>query len=259
VPSIHEKAARLRALHTDPDLLILVNVWDVASAREVASASGCQAIATASAAIAASFGYDDGERIPPALMFGAIGRIAAAVDLPVTADVEAGYGDPGDTVSRAIAAGAVGGNLEDQLRPIPEAAAAVRAAVAAADAEGVGFVLNARTDAFLRASDRPHADVLADTIERGHAYLEEGAGCVFVPGRLDIETIRVLAAEFGPGRLSLLGLPGVPPPGELAAAGVARLSYGPLPQGFTLGVLGDLAASLLSGTSMPDRPAVGSS
>jgi len=119
------KAAELLRLHLDPELLVLVNVWDVISATTVSGLPGCRAIATASYSIAASHGYPDGERIPLDEMITAIGRIAAAVDLPVTADLEAGFGDAGTTVRRAIGAGAVGGNIEDQMRPLGEAVAAV--------------------------------------------------------------------------------------------------------------------------------------
>ena len=131
-----EKAAHLLRLHTGPDLLIVVNVWDVMSATVVAGVPGTKAIATASHSIAATFGYPDQEVIPRDLMIDMCGRIAAAVDLPVSADLEAGYGDAGETVRRAIGVGVVGANLEDEMRPLPEAVAAVRAAVAAGEAEG---------------------------------------------------------------------------------------------------------------------------
>jgi 2-methylisocitrate lyase-like PEP mutase family enzyme len=246
-----EQAAELLALHADPELLILVNVWDVASARKVAESPGCRAIATASAAIAALFGYPDGEHIPAELMLDMIARIAGAVELPVTADIEAGYGDVSETVRRAIAAGAVGGNLEDEMRPLDEAVAAVRSACEAAADEGVDFVLNARTDAFLMAGERDPEEVLADAVERGQAYLSAGAACVFAPGWQDADTIAKLVDALGPGKLSLLGFAGTPPPSELAALGVARVSYGPFPQLAVLDGLGDLAARLLSGDPLP--------
>lgn len=245
-----DKAAELLRLHRHPELLVLVNVWDVASARAVAAQPGCAALATASAAIAASFGYPDGEQIPVDLMLDMIGRIAGSVGLPVTADLEAGYGDVGSTVRRAIAAGVVGGNLEDEMRALPEAVSAVESAVAAAQQEGVEFVLNARTDAFLTAAGRNPTDVLADAIERGRAFLAAGASCVFVPGRLDAETIGALVDGLGERRLSILGFPGTPPPAELVALGVARVSYGPFPQRLALEGLGELAAGLLAGGSL---------
>src|SRR6476620_11398760 len=138
------KAHELQRLHRDPELLLVVNVWDVISARVVADTPGTKALATASHSIAASFGYPDGEHIPRALMIEAVGRIAAAVELPVTADLEAGYGDAGETISRAIDVGIVGANLEDQLKALPDAVRAVEAAVAAGERAGIPFVLNAR-------------------------------------------------------------------------------------------------------------------
>jgi 2-methylisocitrate lyase-like PEP mutase family enzyme len=234
-----EKAEELRRLHTAPELLVLVNVWDAISATVVESLAGCH-------------GFPDGQAMPLDLMMTAIERIAAAVALPVTADLEAGYGDAATTVRRAIQAGAVGGNLEDEMRPLGEVVAAVSAAVSAAEAEGVPFVLNARTDAFLKAGDRDPALVLADAIERGRAFLEAGADCVFVPGRLDIATVRRLVEGIGERRVSLIGLPGTPPQSELAAAGVARLSFGPWSQRVALTALADTGAELLSGAPLPD-------
>src|SRR3954447_20041260 len=176
-------------LHTDPELLVVVNVWDVVGARVVADVPGTKALATASHSIAATLGYPDGEQIPRDLMIDMVGRIAAAVDLPVTADLEAGYGDAGETARRAIGVGIVGANLEDQMKPLSQAVAAVDAVVKAGEAEGVPFVLNARTDAFLRAGDRDREGVIADAVERGRAFLDAGAACVFVPGLLDEPTV----------------------------------------------------------------------
>lgn len=249
--TLPEKAAALLRLHTAPELLILVNVWDVASARTVAAQPGCRAIATASAAIAATFGYPDGEHIPVDLVLDMTARIAAAVDLPVTADLEAGYGDVATTIRRAIGAGVVGANLEDRMRPLPEAVAAVRTVVKAAEREGVPLVLNARTDAYVLARDRDRAAVLTDAIERGRAFLDVGASCVFVPGRLDADTIGALVDGLGQRTVSILGLPGTPPPSALAALGVARVSYGPFPQRLLLAGLARTATALLSGGSLP--------
>ena len=247
-----DKAAELLRLHTDPALLVLVNVWDVISANVVAGLPGCRALATASHSIAASHGYPDGENIPLDLMIAAVGRIAAAVDLPVSADLEAGYGDPATTVRRAIAVGVVGGNLEDGMRPLAKAAAAVGAAVAAARTEGVPFVLNARTDAFLKAGDRDHDEVVADAVLRGRAFLDAGADCVFVPGRLDRDTVAELVAGIGERKVSLLAIPGSVPVAELAELGVARVSYGPWSQRIALTTLADVGADLLCGDPMPD-------
>ncbi len=246
-----EKAAHLLRLHTDPELLVLVNVWDVAGARVVADVPGTRALATASHAIAAMFGYPDGEHIPVDLMIGMVGRIAAAVDVPVSADLEAGYGDPGETVRRAVGVGIVGANLEDRMAPLPEAVAAVAAAVRAGAAEGVPFVLNARTVAFLRAGDRDRADVLADAVERGRAFLDAGAACVFVPGLLDEPTVAALVEGIGERRVSVIAVPGSLPQARLAELGVARVSFGPWTQRAALTHLADLAADLYGGGALP--------
>jgi 2-methylisocitrate lyase-like PEP mutase family enzyme len=249
--SIADTAAELRRLHTDPELLQVVNVWDVVSARAVAALPGTRAIATASHAIAATFGYADGEHIPVDLMLDMAGRIAHAVGVPVTADLEAGYGDPGETIRRAIGEGIAGANLEDQLKPFAESVAAVEAAVAAAEAEGVPFALNARTDAFVRGRDRGRDVWVADAIERGRAYLDAGATCVFVPGNFGEDVVVELVAGLGRQRVSLIGLPDVPPPARLQELGVARLSYGPYPQRVVLAELQDLANYLYGGGVVP--------
>ena len=246
-----EKAAHLLRLHTGPDLLMVVNVWDVVSATVVASVPGTKAIATASHSIAATFGYPDQEVIPRDLMIDMCGRIAAAVDLPVSADLEAGYGDAGETVRRAIGVGVVGANLEDQMRPLPEAVAAVRAAVAAGEAEGLPFVLNARTDAYFMAGERDPKEVLADAIERGRAFLDEGAACVFVPGQLDEPTVAALVDGIGERRVSVIAVPGSLSTARLAELGVARVSFGPFTQWATLGHLAELATDLYAGASLP--------
>lgn len=244
-------AAELQRLHADPTLLQVVNVWDVASARTVAALPETRAIATASHAIAAVFGYPDGERIPVDLMLDMVGRIADAVDVPVSADLEAGYGDPGETIRRAIGLGVAGANLEDELRPIADSVAAVRAAVAAAESEGAPFALNARTDAWLLGHERPRDVWIADAIERGRAYLDAGATCVFVPGDFGEDVIAELVAGLGERRLSVIGLPSIPPPARLEELGVARISYGPYPQRLALGALQDAAAYLYGGGVLP--------
>ncbi len=246
-------AAELLRLHTDPALLVLVNVWDVASATVVASQPGCRAIATASHSIAAAFGYPDGEQIPADAMLDMVGRIAAAVEVPVTADLEAGYGDAAETVRRAIGVGVVGANIEDRMRPLAEAAATVDAVVRAGDAEGLRFVLNARTDAFLIGGDRDPQAVLADAVERGRAFLDAGATCVFVPGVTDASAIGQLVEGIGIRRVSVLAGPGAAPLPVLAELGVARVSYGPWSQRLALTALADAAADLLGGGSLPSR------
>ncbi|RBY89333.1 isocitrate lyase/phosphoenolpyruvate mutase family protein [Blastococcus sp. TF02A-30] len=253
MPDLADRARTLLSLHTDPRVLVLPNVWDVVSARVVAAVEGVRALATASHSIAATFGYEDGERISLDLHLDMVARIAAAVDLPVSMDMEAGYGDPGETTRRAIAAGAVGGNLEDAMRPLDDAVAAVEAVLAAGSAEGVEFVLNARTDALLRAE--PGADrtgLLTEAVRRGRAYLGAGAPVVFVPGAVDREEIAVLAEAFGPGRLSVIAVPGRSPSvRELEELGVARVSAGPNTQRVALTALQDAAAALVAGGELP--------
>ncbi|HEY2043986.1 MAG TPA: isocitrate lyase/phosphoenolpyruvate mutase family protein [Jatrophihabitans sp.] len=249
---LSSKAAELRRLHDAPEILVLVNAWDVISATVIANLPDCTAIATASHSVAASYGYPDGEQIPADLMIEAVGRIAGAVELPVTADLEAGYGNPGETIRRAIGAGVVGANLEDQMKPLDEAVAAVAAAVKAGQDEGVDFVLNARTDAYLKGGDRDPKDVLADAIERGRAFLDAGAACVFVPGKLDEATVSALVEGIGERKISLIELPGTIPSPRLAELGVARLSLGPWSQRIALTALADAAADLLAGGSLPE-------
>ena len=186
-----DKANLLRELHRPGDPLILVNVWDVAGARTVAAADGCRAIATASWSIAAAHGYADGEEIPLELMLAAIERIAAAVELPVTADIEAGFGDTpaevSETVAAVIAAGAVGVNLEDRLRPAAEHAAILAAVRERGEREGVPLVINGRSDEFLLGERN-----LDEAIARGRAYLKAGADSFFIPGLVELADIRRL-------------------------------------------------------------------
>lgn len=245
------RATELLRLHQDPALLAVVNVWDVISARVVADVPGTTALATASHSIAATFGYEDGEQIPLDLMLEMVGRIVAATELPVTADLEAGYGDPPETVRRAIGLGVVGANIEDQMRPVAEAAATVEAIMRVAEKEGVEFVLNARTDAFALGRGRDRAEVLADAVERGRAYLDAGAPTVFVPGFLDEEQIRVLVDAFGRQRLTLIGIPGGPTLAKLEELGVARVSYGPMPQNVALTALQELTEEVQRGGQVP--------
>lgn len=244
--SLSERAEALLAAHRPGDPLILVNVWDAWSARVVAEAPGCLAIATASHSIAAAHGYPDGEQIPVAEMIEAIRLIASVVDLPVTADLEAGYGDAGSTVAAAIEAGAVGANLEDQLKPPHEHAQSVAAARAAGDAAGIHFVINARTDEYLLGAKN-----LDRAISAGRTYLEAGADCIFVPGAGTRDDVAALVAAFD-GRLSLIVSSRALPLAELAALGVARLSVGPGSLGMAAAALRDGAAQLLSRGAFPD-------
>ena len=250
--SLENKAAELLRLHQDPTLLAVVNVWDAISAKVVAETPGTAALATASHAVAASLGYPDGEKIPVDLMIEAVGRIVDATTLPVTADLEAGYGDPAGTVRKAIGVGVVGANVEDQMKPLDEAVRDVEAIMDAAISEGVpDFVLNARTDAFVLGRDRDQAGVLDEAVERGKAYLEAGAPTVFVPGLLGEEQISTLVEAFGPQRLTVIGFPGSTPLDRLEELGVARISYGPQPLRVALTALQELVEGINNGGGVP--------
>jgi 2-methylisocitrate lyase-like PEP mutase family enzyme len=224
-----EKAGRLRSLHVPGTPLVLPNAWDAAGARAVVTA-GFPAVATASAAIAPSLGYDDHEGTPPDEMFAAVARIARAVEVPVTADIERGYRLPAEEIAaRLVAAGAVGCNLEDTdartgaLVPAEEQAQLL-AAVRKAAPE---LVINARVDVFLHGSESREERIEA-AVRRGRAYADAGADCVYplVVDGLDIAAARRLVDGIG-APVNLAFLPGGPSLAELAEAGVARISFGP--------------------------------
>lgn len=246
-----QKAEALRALHETPEILRVVNVWDPISTRVVADLPGTRAIATAGHAIAASHGFADGA-IPLDLALAAVERIVQATDLPVTADLDAGFGDPGEAVRRAIGIGVVGANVEDRLVPLAEAVANVDAIVQVAQREGVAFQLNARTDAIVRGGDRPLSERVEDAIERGRVYLDAGASLVFVPGVLDRATTEQLVAGLGERKLSVIGLPGALSAAEYESLGVARISYGPLTQRVALRALRDVAEDLYADGVIPE-------
>jgi 2-methylisocitrate lyase-like PEP mutase family enzyme len=187
-------------------------------------------------------------------MIAAVGVVARAVDLPVTADLERGYGDARLTIECALDAGAVGCNLEDSdasggLWPAEEHAAVVAAARAAGDAAGIPLVINARTDVYLTDVIPPEERLVA-ALERGASYLEAGADCIFVPGVRDLPTLEELAKEMG-GPVSVLGGAGGPTLAELARIGIARVSYGPGPMGVAMAALSRAAETLLAGGEPP--------
>jgi len=244
--STRSRASELLSLHHAEKLLKLVNIWDVISAKVVADVPGTTALATASHSIAASYGYEDGENIPLELMLEAVGRIAASTSLPVTADLEGGYGNAAETVRRAIGVGVVGANIEDQMKPVAEAARQIEAVMKAAEAEGVpDFVLNARTDAFHLGRDKDPADNLAAAVERGRAYLDAGAPVAFVPAFLKEEQVMTLVDAFGPQRLTLIAIPRTPPLRRLEELGVARVSFGPMSQNVALTALQELTEGVI--------------
>ncbi len=228
------KAEAFRAMHDRSRILVLPNAWDAMSARVIEEA-GARAIATSSAGVAFSVGYPDGEAIPRDEMIAAIARIARVVTIPVSADIESGFGNDtrelAETIRRVIEAGAVGINLEDQvhdgtrrLYDVDVAVERVRAARQAADASGVPLVINARTDVYLAGVGEPETR-FEHAVRRANAYRKAGADCLFVPAvgsRADIE--RLVPALEGP--LNLLSIPGLPTIPELERLGVARLSLG---------------------------------
>ncbi|MFF5205740.1 isocitrate lyase/phosphoenolpyruvate mutase family protein [Streptosporangium sp. NPDC000396] len=225
-----EKATALRALHVPGSPLVLPNVWDAASARTV-EAAGFPAVATGSAAIAPVLGYDDGEATPVEEMLAAVGRIARSVRVPVTADMERGYGlKPAELVERLAATGAVGCNLEDsdprtgEMVDAEEQAAFLAAVRAAADGAGIDLVINARVDVHLNGTGSP-AGRLAESIRRGRLYLQAGADCVYPILVSEAGAIRTLAQEID-GPINVLFRRDTPSLGELAALGVARVSFG---------------------------------
>jgi len=221
-------------------MLVLPNAWDAGSARIFVEA-GFPALATTSAGIAFSLGYPDGERISRDEMLAAVGRITRRISIPITADMEAGYGQTADavaeTVRRVIDAGAVGMNLEDrieekQLIDFSLSVERVRAARRAADATGVPLVLNARTDAF-DAPEIPREKRLAEAVRRGNAFREAGGDSVFVPFVGDRGTIEQL--------VNILGTPNAPTLKEMAALGVRRVTFGSAPMRATLGLVRRMA------------------
>ncbi len=222
---LREQAATLFALHREAAVLTLPNAWDADSARMI-EAMGAQAIATSSWAIAHTLGHLDGEDMTVDVAISALATITAAATVPVTADLEAGYGDAFTTVRRAVGVGAVGANIEDQLRPLGPSVALMDAALAGAAAEGVDLVLNARTDVYLKEGIDPSLR-FDEAVARGKAFLTSGAACVFVPGLTDPDVVAALVSELGWHSVSLLGTADGPHPQTWAAMGVARVSYGP--------------------------------
>ena len=214
-----ERAAQFLAMHHGPPILVLPNAWDVASAQRFAKIPGCRALATTSAGVARSLGYADGEQAPVAEMIEVARRIAAAVDVPVTADLERGYGDWVGTARAAWDAGIVGMNFEDSthggLVPVDEQVEAIRAIKAAVPE----LVLNARVDVFLRGGD----DV-DEAVRRANAYLEAGADCTY-PYSERVEPVAELARRID-GPINAVLEDGIPHPRELQQLGVARVTWG---------------------------------
>ena len=252
-----EKAEQFRKLHHGPEMLVLANAWDVVSAR-ILEECGHAAIATSSAAVAFSRGYPDGQRIPREEMLDVVARIARAVRVPVTADLEAGYGttvkDMAETVKPAIEAGAIGMNLEDVTGDdessqvaVPLQVEKIRAIRETAASLGVPFVLNARTDVYLMPIG-PEATRFERTVERLRAYRDAGADCLFVPGLYDRDIIaKLVKAVEAP--LNILANPACPPLAELEKIGVARVSSGSGIMRAAMGTVQRIAKDMLEARS----------
>jgi len=240
-----------RQLHHQDDPLLLPNAWDAASARLFEEA-GFPAIGTTSAGIAFSLGFPDGEQAPFAEITAAVARIVRAVRVPISADIEAGFGDAPEEIVRSCRAiletGAVGVNLEDRSRDRTRLTdIAVQGeriqAVKQASRGGDALVVNARTDVFLASIGAPETR-FDETVRRCNAYRAAGADCLFVPGVTDEETIARLVRVID-GPLNILAGAGTPPVERLASLGVARVSLGSGPMRATLGLLRRIAKELL--------------
>jgi 2-methylisocitrate lyase-like PEP mutase family enzyme len=248
-----KKAEQLRKLHSDSRILVLANTWDVFSAR-IVEHLGFPAVATTSAGVAAALGYPDGQRVPRKEMIEAVARITRVVQVPVTADMEAGYGtiaeEMVDMARELVRAGAVGLNLEDitgddetshvEMDLQLEKIAAIREASAAA---GVSLVINARTDIYLQPIG-PEETRFERTVERLRAYRKAGADCLFAPGIRDRETIGKLVKAVG-APLNVLLQPGGPNVAELEKLGVARASIGSGMMRAAMGTARNFAKELL--------------
>ena len=248
-----EKAEQFRKLHRGPRILVLPNAWDVASAR-ILEELGYPAIATTSAGVAFSLGYPDGQRVSRVQMLEVVARIARAVRVPVTADMEAGYGttakDMSETAKALIAAGAIGLNLEDVTGEdensqvnVALQVQKIQAIRETASSSGVPLVLNARTDIYLMPIG-PAETRFDRTVERLRAYRQAGADCLFAPGIQDSETIAKLVRAFE-APLNILLSPGCPPLRELEKLGVARASAGSSAMRATLGLLRRIGKELM--------------
>ena len=247
-----EKAQAFRELHSGPRILVLPNVWDAISAR-IFEAAGFAAVGTTSAGAANVLGYPDGQFAPREEVLFLVRRIANTVQIPVTADIEAGYGADSveevvKTVQGVLDAGAVGINLEDsafgacQLVDKGLQLEKIQAVRALGESTGVPVVINARTDAFHLANLGTAAQ-FALAVERANAYQKAGADSLFVPFVTDAAVIGDLVKAIG-GPLNILAMPGTPPVSALVGLGVARVSVGSGPHRATVALTRRIAEEL---------------
>ncbi|MFC3747342.1 isocitrate lyase/phosphoenolpyruvate mutase family protein [Paenibacillus sp. GCM10012306] len=250
----HEQALQFHQLHTKGDPLVLINIWDAGSAQAV-QAIGAKAIATGSWSVAAAHGYEDGESLPFPLVLENLKRIKDKVDVPVTIDIEGGYGlNPDEVrgnVGLVIENGAVGINLEDQriggegLYTTSDQCLRIAAAQAAGEQTGLPLFINARTDIFFQTPAEQHAACIEQTLSRAHAYAEAGAGGIFVPGLSDASLIEALCRQ-SPLPVNVMVTAHTPSLGLLAELGVARISYGSLPYLEAMNALKEIGRAALS-------------
>ena len=248
------QADHFQELHLGPEILVIANAWDAASAR-VFEEAGMKAIGTGSAGIAFSHGYPDNEQVPRNVILDATREIVHAVKVPVTADILSGLGDTIDqivaTVREMIDIGVVGINIEDgsdtggaHLFDIDEHAEKITAICEAVRASGIPIVVNARTDSFwLKLGDERQR--LSESIKRANRYRAAGAHCLFVPSAADKATIKTLVANID-GPVNILTVPGCPPIAELQALGVRRVSEGSGPMRATMMLTRKIAQDLLT-------------
>jgi 2-methylisocitrate lyase-like PEP mutase family enzyme len=244
------KAARFQSLHVPGQPLVLFNIWDPGSALAVA-ASGARALATGSWSVAKAFGYDDGEKLPLALAMSNLQRITQCSELPVSVDLESGYSADahgvGETIRMAIAAGAVGCNLEDShpadgtLRDLADQVKRIQSARTSAKAAGLDFFINARCDVFFQAGNDAHNQELVDqAIMRAQAYAEAGASGLFLPGLLDSNLIAETVRR-SPIPVNIMFQNNSLTRQQLGDLGVARISHGPGPYRMMMQYLQDAA------------------
>ena len=251
---LRRRCELLRSLHRPGAPLLLPNAWDVATARAVVAA-GFPVVATTSGGVAPTLGYEDHEGAPAEEMLAAAARIARGVDVPVTVDAEAGYGmEPAELVAALRSAGAAGCNLEDtdhaagSLRDPDRHAEWLRAVRQAASEDGYGLVINARVDVFLGpwlagAGPGTQDELIPEALRRANAYLEAGADCVYPIALWEADALRRFTSEIR-GPVNVLRLPQAPSLAELAALGVARVSWAVLLYREAMGRFEERLASL---------------
>ena len=250
-----ERANLLKNLHIKGEPLILFNVWDAGSAQAMQEI-GAKAIATGSWSVAAAQGYADGQELPFDMALANLKRIVASVDLPVTIDLEGGYGDSAnelqESVTKVIEAGAVGINFEDQivggtgLYSIEGQRARIEAIREAAEQSTIALFINARTDIFLKADPASHSEEhLEEAIRRATAYAEAGASGFFAPGLRNAKYVERLC-EASPLPVNILVMPNVPSSKQLAALGVSRISHGAGPYRLVVEILKEAGRKALS-------------